>query len=186
MVYVSIYVISGHNEGNKAPLSLKEAVYRIDPLDGKITKVTDILFRPNGLCFSPDYLKLYITDTGASHYPEAPRNIMVFEVLDGRKLAHGRESTSMEMTINRVKSAGIADVMRCDTEANLWSSAGWVGDGYDGVHIFSPESQRIGLINLPEICSNVCVGGPKRIRLLMTASQSMYSVYVEAQGAHFC
>lgn len=180
------YGISGHYEGNKAPLSMKEAVYRIDPLDGKITKVTDILFRPNGLCFSPDYLKLYIADTGASHYPEAQKNIMVFNVLDGRKLADGREFTSMEMTISGVKSAGFADGMRCDTDGNIWSSAGWVGDGYDGVHIFSPEGQRIGLIKLPEICSNVCFGGPKRNRLFMTASQSLYSVYVEAQGAHFC
>ena len=64
---------------------------------------------------------------------------MVFDVLDGRKLAHGREFTSMEMTINWVKSAGLADGMRRETDGNLWSSAGWVGDGYLGVHIFSPE-----------------------------------------------
>ena len=64
---------------------------------------------------------------------------MVFDVLDWSKLAHGREFTTMEMTINEVKSAGLADGMRCDAAGNLWSSAGWVGDGYDGVHIFSPE-----------------------------------------------
>ena len=58
--------------------------------------------------------------------------------------------------------------------------AGWVGEGYDGVHIFAPDGERIGEILLPEICSNVCFGGTKRNRLFMTGSQSLYAVYVEA------
>lgn len=61
---------------------------------------------------------------------------------------------------------------------------GMVGEGYDGVHIFAPDGQRIGQILLPEICSNICFGGPKRNRLFMTASQSLYAVYVNTQGAH--
>ena len=72
------------------------------------------------------------------------------------------------------------------TALTLGASAGWVGDGYDGVHIFSPEGQRIGMILLPEICANVCFGGEKRNRLFMAASQSLYAVYVEAEGAHIC
>ena len=50
-------------------------------------KVTDEIFKPNGLCFSPDYKKLYVADTGASHYPDAPKNIKVWDVVDGKKLA---------------------------------------------------------------------------------------------------
>ena len=78
----------------------------------------------------------------------------------------------------------MADGIRCDTDGNIWASAGWVGDGYDGVHIFAPDGDRIGQILLPEICSNVCFGGTKRNRLFMTGSQSLYAVYVETQGAH--
>ncbi len=52
-------------EGNKGALELKEAVYRVDAATGKIEKVTGGLAKPNGLCFSPDYKKLYIADTGA-------------------------------------------------------------------------------------------------------------------------
>ncbi len=40
----------------------------------------------------------------------------------------------------------------------------------------SPDGTRIGQVLLPEICSNVCFGGPKRNRLFMTASQSRYAV----------
>ena len=108
------------------------------------------------------------------------KQIKVWDIVDGTRLANGRTFTSMELD----GKAGFADGIRCDVDGNVWSSAGWVGDGYDGVHIFAPDGDRIGLIRLPEICSNVCFGGPKRNRLFMTASQSVYAVYVETQGAH--
>ena len=82
------------------------------------------------------------------------------------------------------EKAGMADGIRADIDGNIWSSAGWVGDGYDGVHIFAPNGDRIGLIALPEICANLCFGGEKRNRLFMAASQSLYAVYTEAIGAH--
>ncbi|MCB9383367.1 MAG: SMP-30/gluconolactonase/LRE family protein [Bryobacterales bacterium] len=168
-----------HYEGNKGPLHLKEAVYRVDGKSGAISKVTDEIYKPNGLCFSPDYKMLYIADTGATHYPEAERVIKVWDV-NGAKLARGRKFCSMEMD----GKAGLADGIRCDEDGNIWSSAGWVGDGYDGVHVFAPDGDRIGQIRLPEICSNLCFGGPKRNRLFMTGSQSLYAVYTEARGAH--
>ncbi|MCA9175918.1 MAG: SMP-30/gluconolactonase/LRE family protein [Planctomycetales bacterium] len=174
-----------HYEGNKGDLLLKEAVYRLDVRSGKLTKVTDEIFKPNGLCFSPDYKKLYVADTGASHYPDAPKNIKVWDVVDGSRLANGREFASMNLMLNGEQVAGFADGIRCDTDGNIWASAGWVGDGYDGVHVFGVEDgKRIGQIRLPEICSNVCFGGRKRNRLFMTASTSVYAVYVEARGAH--
>ena len=168
-----------HYEGNKGPLEIKEAVYRVDGKSGAITKVTDEIYKPNGLCFSPDYKMLYIADTGATHYPEAERVIKVWDV-NGAKLEKGRKFCSMEMN----GKAGLADGIRCDEDGNIWSSAGWVGDGYDGVHVFAPNGDRIGQIRLPEICSNLCFGGKKRNRLFMTGSQSLYSVYTEAVGAH--
>jgi gluconolactonase len=174
----------GNYEGNKGDLLLKEAVYRIDP-SGKVEKMTDEIFKPNGLCFSPDYKKVYVADTGSTHYPDAPKNIKVWDI-DGAKAKNGREYASMKMTLNGKAVAGLADGIRCDKDGNIWASAGWVGEGYDGVQIFSPEGKRIGQIVLPEVCSNVCFGGPRRNRLFMTASRSLYSVYVEAQGAHWC
>jgi gluconolactonase len=172
-------------EGNKGTLELKEAVYRIDPTTGKLAKVTDDLFKPNGLCFSPDYKTLYIADTGASHYPEAPKNIRAYEVVDGVKLTHGREFTSMKMAMPDGEKSGMADGIRADSQGNIYAAGGWVGPGYDGVHVFAPDGVRIGLILLPEICANLCFGGPKRNRLFMAASQSLYAVYLDAKGAHF-
>lgn len=174
-----------HYEGNKGELEIDEAVYRVDK-SGKMEKVVgrDQMFKPNGLCFSPDYKKVYVADTGASHYEKAPNNIMVYDILDGGKLSKGKQFISMEMEVKGKKVSGFADGIRADTDGNIWVGGGWVGDGYDGVHIYAPDGTRIGLILLPEICSNVCFGGPKRNRLFMTASQSLYAVYVEAIGAH--
>jgi WD40 repeat protein len=70
-------------EGNKGELLLKESVYRIDP-GGEITKITEDLEKPNGLCFSPDYKKVYIVDTGS------PKNIRVYDV-DGKTVKNGKD-----------------------------------------------------------------------------------------------
>ncbi len=160
---------------------IKEAIWRIDAQSGQVTKVADEPFKPNGLCFSPDYRTCYVADTGASHYPEARRVIWAFDV-DGPRLRNPRVFADMTLE----GRAGMADGIRTDEAGNLWSSAGWVGEGYDGVHVFAPNGERIGLIRLPEICSNVCFGGTRRNILFMTASQSLYAVPVETRGAHFC
>lgn len=171
----------GAYEGQPGELELKEAVYRVDAATGRIDKVTDEIFKPNGLCFSPDYKKLYVADTGRSHYPDAPLVIKVFDVVDGSRLRNGRTFTSTEMD---GFSPGGADGIRCDVDGNVWAACGWVGAGYDGVHVFAPDGDRIGLIEMPEICSNLCFGGRDRNRLFITASQSVYALYVGTRGAH--
>ncbi|MDH3916852.1 MAG: SMP-30/gluconolactonase/LRE family protein, partial [Rhodospirillales bacterium] len=178
--YGGLMDYEGHrvDTGSVQPFQ-KEAVYRIDGQGGKLQKVADEPFKPNGLCFSPDYKRLYVADTGASHYPDAKNIIWGYDV-DGAKLHKAQTFADMEMD----GKSGFADGIRADEDGNIWSSAGWVGDGYDGVHIFAPNGDRIGQIRLPEICSNVCFGGSKRNRLFMTGSQSLYAVFVETRGAH--
>ncbi len=174
-------------EGHKGTLEIKEAVYRIDPKTAKIDLVTDEVDKPNGLCFSPDYKRLDVADTGK------PRDIKVWDIVDERKLTGRRQFVDMAMPITQITTRdgsrsvggnGGSDGIRVDVDGNLWAAAGWAGDGYDGVHIFNPAGKRIGMILLPEICANLCFGGAKRNRLFMAASQSIYAVYVETQGAH--
>ena len=164
----------GGYEGDFGELQLKPAVYRVDPTTGQVAMMTDEPDHPNGLCFSPDHKRLYVVDTGA------PRDIKVFDVLDNGQVAHGRQFTDMRLN-------GVAvgpDGLRVDVHGNVWAAAGWAGEGYDGVHVFTPEGERIGQIRLPEACANLCFGGPKRNRLFMTASQSVYALYVNTRGAH--
>jgi len=180
--YGALVDYEGHRYDTGSPRPfIKEAVYRIDGQSGEVTKVADQPFKPNGLCFSPDYRILYVADTGTTHYPEARNIIWAYDV-EGGTLRNPRAFADMTLD----GRSGLADGIRCDTEGNVWSSAGWVGEGYDGVHVFAPDGARIGQIRLPEICSNVCFGGTRRNLLFMTASQSLYVVPVEARGAHFC
>ncbi len=165
-------------EGNKGELLLKESVYRIDS-GGETTKITEDLEKPNGLCFSPDYKKLYIVDTGSS------KNIRVYDV-DGAKAKNGKVFATNKGALSDKKGRGNSDGIRCDVEGNLWASAGWAGVGYDGVHVFNPEGGMIGHVQLPEAGSNLCFGGQKRNRLFITAGQSLYSLWVNTRGAHHC
>ncbi|MCA1723976.1 MAG: SMP-30/gluconolactonase/LRE family protein [Thermomicrobia bacterium] len=154
---------------------LRPSVYRVDP-SGRIDLVTDELARPNGLCFSPDYTKLYVCDTGPG-----PRDIKVYDVTDANRVTNGKVFT--DMRVDGVHCG--PDGMRADVAGNLWcaSAAGTDGLGYDGVLVFTPAGALIGRIRLPEACANLCFGGPKRNRLCMTASQSVYALYVNTQGA---
>jgi gluconolactonase len=164
-------------EGHKADFELPTNVYRLDPESGQATVVTADLEKPNGLCFSPDFSRLYVVDTGSSHKPGHPHHILVYDVVDNARLSNGRVFCDM--------GAGNADGIRCDVDGNLWASAGWGGLDFEGVHVFAPDGDLIGKIHLPEPVSNLCFGGVKRNRLFMTGSQSLYALYVETQGAQF-
>jgi gluconolactonase len=168
------YGILGNYEGFQAKPEIKEAVYRVDSKTGKIDKVTDELDKPNGICFSPDYKKLYVCDTGD------PRDIQVFDVADEKTLRNKKQFVNMAQP----GRPGLADGIRADVDGNIWAGAGRGGPGYDGVHVFTPAGERIGMIVLPEICANICFGGTRRNRLFMAASQSVYAVYVGTRGAH--
>ena len=65
---------------------------------------------------------------------------------------------------------GMSDAIPCDFDGNAWASAGYVEEGYDGVHIFTPDGDLIGKIHLPEVCANLRFGGVKRNRIFMTGS----------------
>ncbi len=153
--------------GHKAPQEMPYRVYRLDPESGALTIAIDDMLRPNGLAFSPDESRLYVVDT-----PAAPKITRVYDIVDG-KAVNGRLFFD--------DNPGWADGIRVDTEGNVWAAITG-GPGYDGVAIFAPDGTLIGRILLPERCANLCFGGPKRNRLFMTASQSVYALYVEAQG----
>ena len=169
-------------EGHLDKPQLKEAIYRVDPKSGQIAKIADDLHKPNGICFSPDYKKVYVCDTGSTHEPGLPNIVQQYDV-DGTKVRNSKVFINTEV---KGKGTGLADGIRADIQGNLWVGCGWVGPGYDGVHVFAPNGDMIGQILLPETCANLAFGGRYRNRLYMAASQSLYAVYVETRGAHIC
>ncbi len=153
----------------------KQHVFRLDPETLELTSVVDDFVRPNGLCFSPDFSKLYIADTQLRH-------IRVFTVNPDNTLSGGEIFCTIDV--------GGPDGIRCDETGNLWSTAG------DGVHIFAPDGRRLGKILTPlcddpknpgrqiRLCAaNLCFGGPDHKTLFITARTSLYSISVAIPGA---
>ena len=165
------YGIDSDYEGDAAPSEIGASnVYRIDPASGECTAVATDFMQPNGLAFSPDEQLLYVADTGATHVKDGPQHIRRFNVArDGRSLAGGEVFATC--------SAGLFDGFRIDVQGNLWSSAG------DGVHCYNAGGVLLGKIRVPEVVANVCFGGPKRNRLFICATTSLYAVYVRTAGA---
>jgi gluconolactonase len=163
--------ILGHYEGTTATPELPTHIYRLDPRTRELTAVTPGDYRPNGLAFSPDESKLYVVNASAT-----PREIFVYDVTDnGTKLSNKR-------TFITAEAGGTPDGFRVDTDGNLWCGWGMGNAQQDGVKVFDPTGKPIGFIALPERCANVAFGGVKRNRLFMTASHSLYSLYVNTQG----
>ena len=122
---------------------------------------------PNGLCFAPDYKTLYVMNS----------QIYAFDV-QGSRLGNMRPFADCMVD-------GIAchpDGMRTDRAGNLWVSSN-APLGYAGVTVWNPAGKLIGRIRLPEVCANLCFAGPKRDYLFICASQSVYLLRLNVQGA---
>lgn len=161
----------GDYEGARAEQELPEALYRLDPATGQATVLDDTIAGPNGLAFSPDERVLYVVQSRAS-----PRNILAYDVAgDGTRI------TGRRVLIDA--GPGTPDGFRLDEDGNLWCGWGMGTPELDGVMVFSAQGEPMGRIQLPERCANLCFGGPKRNRLFMAASQSVYALYVNTRGA---
>jgi gluconolactonase len=171
-------------EAGRMKRELQTAVYRVDSA-GKVTQVATEaqVPDPNGLAFSPDFKRLYVASTGKGPGDTGPGGLgdmFVFDVNGNNTLSGGRRFA--DFMVDGVRCA--PDGVRCDVDGNVWcSSNAGRAVGYSGVTIWNPAGKLIGRIRLPEVCGNVCFGGPKRNRLFMAASQSIYAVYVNTQGA---
>ena len=158
---------SGAGLGTALRRELPTNTYRLDPGGRLDVVVPGERLRPNGICFSPDYKRVYIVSSG----------IHTGEVVDGR-IVNLRKFT--DCVIDGIYCH--TDGMRVDRAGNVWASSNTVL-GYAGVTVWNPDGKAIGRIRLPEGCANVCFGGPKRDHLFMTASQSLYMLKVNIQGA---
>lgn len=157
------YGIDSDYEGHKSPQEQAECfLFRIDP-SGELSVAADGFARPNGLAFSLDERRLYVSDTGG------PDHIRVFDVADDLSLSGG--DVFAECT------AGVFDGFRLDTEGRIWSSAA------DGVHVYDPDGTLLGKVLVPEVVANVCFGGPKRNRLYICGTTSLYAILLPVNGA---
>jgi len=144
-------------------------VYRWDP-SGKLEVVVPFEpgLGPNGICFSPDASKVYLVRGGGLHVGD----------VRGNKVANLRPFT--DCMVDGIHCG--PDGMRADKAGNIWSGSA-APLGYAGVTVWNPAGKLIGRIRLPEGCANLCFAGPKRDFLFMAATQSIYMLRLNIQGA---
>jgi gluconolactonase len=160
------YGIESDYEGHKAESEIGACyVYRVDPESGACEAVITDLIRPNGLAFSPDERVLYVSDTGT----QKPRPMYAYDVGEAGNLSSGRLFATC--------TEGTFDGFRSDTDGRIWTSAG------DGVHCYDPDGTLLGKVLVPEVVANVEFGGPKRNRLFICGTTSLYSVMLPVNGA---
>jgi gluconolactonase len=147
-------------------------IYRIDPSGRVDLVITEQQMGGggNGICFPPDFKKLYVVSRG----------VQVFDITADNKLAN--QGTFADFIVDGIRCG--TDGIRTDVYGNLWAASNAGNNlGYSGVTVWSPEGKLLGRIRLPEVCANLAFGGPKRNRLFMAAGQSLYAVYTNTQGS---
>jgi gluconolactonase len=163
------YGIDSDYEGYRAESEIGASnVYRVDPQTGACAVAADDFVRPNGLAFSPNERKLYVSDTGMTHVPGGPRHIRVFDVAPGGALTGGEVFATC--------TEGMFDGFRADEAGRLWAGAG------DGVHCYDEDGTLLGKVRVPETVANVAFGGPRRNRLFICATTSLYAILLPFAG----
>ena len=163
------YGIMSDYEGYKSDMEQDGCyVFCANPETGELKIVADDFAKPNGLCFNADESRLYIADSGRSHAPDGPHHIRVFDVNDDNSLSGGRVFCEVD--------PGVPDGFRLDIHENVWSSC------QNGVICFDREGTALGKIKIPTMVANLTFGGPRRNRLFITATDSLYAVYVATTG----
>lgn len=166
------YGIVSNREGYRADSEIgAHHVFRFDPATSELEVIVTDVEDPNGLAFSPDGSRLYVSDTSAdrgTNEHAGNHHIRVYDVLEGRRACNGRTFAVIEH--------GLSDGFRLDVAGNLFTSCAL------GIQVYAPDGTLLGLIPVPEKTSNCCWGGPDSDRLYITATSSLYTVPTRTTG----
>jgi gluconolactonase len=144
-----------------------QGVYRLPP-GGGLQLLIDDFAQPNGLCFNPDESQLYVNDTTRAH-------IRVFDVGPDHSLSNGRVFAE-RIGDGDLEKGGLVDGMKLDERGNVYVT------GPDGVWIFAPNGEHLGVIEVPESVGNVNWGGDDWRTLFIPASTSVYRIQLKVGG----
>jgi gluconolactonase len=142
-------------------------VFCFDPKTKNLVVKTTNLNRPNGIAFSYNEKKIYISDTG-----EDIKHLYVFEIDQELNLIN-------QKLVYDFKPLGFSDGFRSDKDGNIWTSAG------KAIKCFNPNGDIIGQLLVPELVSNLEFGGKEGNILYVTATSSLYKMELNQIGAKF-
>jgi gluconolactonase len=147
-------------------------VYRVAP-DGKVTLVTKVMTKPNGLAFSPDEKILYIGQSDGA----APL-LRAFPVMDDGSL--GEPTVFFDATSEARKGKpGAPDGFKVDVHGNVFTT------GPGGVLVVTPEGKHLGTISTGDLMANVAFGDADGSTLYIAANTRLCRIKTKTKGVGF-
>ncbi|MGI4883662.1 MAG: SMP-30/gluconolactonase/LRE family protein [Janthinobacterium lividum] len=144
------------------------ALYRRAP-DGKVTRETTELARPNGLAFSPDGRTLYVSNADSLRPV-----ILAYDVKGDGRLGKSRPFFDMSQVAGR-RPKEAPDGLKTDAAGNVYAS------GFGGILVLSPQGQHLGTLD-PGASTANCAWGDDGRTLYITAGTFVCRVKTLAQG----
>ncbi len=142
------------------------AVYRF--ADGKALAMITDLPTPNGIAFSPDGTRLYVSNS----MPEMFVN--VYDVGANGAVSNGRPFISFP---GPAPAAGVPDGIKVDSLSNVWLT------GPGGIRIVSADGKLLGQIKSPDAAqANLAWGGSDWSTVYITATSNVYRLKLAAPG----
>src|SRR5262245_31802975 len=147
-----------------------QGVYRLSK-SGKLSLLTKDIKAPNGIAFSPDERKLYISNAD-------PMNAvwMVYDVRADGAIENGQVLFNATAWIK--SKPGVPDGMKVDHEGNIF------GAGPGGIHVISPDGKHLGSIETGVPTGNLA-WGENGSSLFITSNTNVFRLKLTTKGAGF-
>ncbi len=140
-------------------------IYRLR--DGKLQLLYKELARPNGVAFSPDEKRLYVSNSD-----EKRKIWMRFDVKPDGTIGNGK----VFFDASDRTEEGLPDGLKVDTKGNVYCA------GPGGLWIFNPDGKHLGTIQPPEVPANCHWGDADGKTLYMTARTGLYRIKLNVAG----
>jgi len=147
-----------------------QGVYRYSK-EGRLTLLTRDIKAPNGIAFSPDEKRLYVSNADASNAVW-----MMFDVKPDGTIANGK--TLFDATAWTKTKPGVPDGMKIDKDGNLFAA------GPGGIHVIAPDGTHLGSIEIGMPTGNLA-WGEDGSTLFITSSRTVYRLKLSTKGAGY-
>ena len=145
------------------------AVYYVKP-SGEVLLGTDNLESPNGILLSRDEKTLYVVDSRSEY-------VLAFDVKPDGSLGSRRNFVKLKGVRKNEQGAidsGI-DGLALDSEGDLYAIS------HDGVEVFNPKGEPLGIISVGTQATNLAFAGKDGRTLYITTHASLFKVRMLAQ-----
>ena len=151
-----------------------EFSYRFSPKTNEIVRLnTPEVKTPNGIAFSPDGKKLYLTDSQVAHDQKDTslhRHLFVYDIDKNKQTTNGKMLAQID--------TGVPDGIAVDEKGNIWVTGGQY------IHVFNQKGKPLGNLQFPTTVANMVFATDKNGKKIMyvAGGTSLYRLDVQVGG----